>query len=138
MNMNDIIRSLTESISEFYQENANAQIFILNGLSNLNEKNEEKLTCSYIFKKGKNFNKRCDEEAKYNGYCIKHKKKETEYKDSIEDFDTTCKICLFNKISIMFQPCNHIVSCVNCSNNTLLKKCPICRNEIKKKQKVFF
>ncbi|MDP0561598.1 MAG: RING-HC finger protein [Candidatus Endonucleobacter sp. (ex Gigantidas childressi)] len=44
----------------------------------------------------------------------------------------TCKICLDEKVSILFLPCAHIACCRNCSSS--LRKCPICRVYIKSVQ----
>ncbi|KAJ8311085.1 hypothetical protein KUTeg_011362 [Tegillarca granosa] len=40
-----------------------------------------------------------------------------------------CKICLDNDVSIVFLPCGHLVSCVDCSH--AIRKCPICRVFVK-------
>eukprot|EP00105_Crassostrea_gigas_P008996 XP_011423764.1 PREDICTED: uncharacterized protein LOC105325768 isoform X2 [Crassostrea gigas] len=42
---------------------------------------------------------------------------------------TICKICLDEKVSIVFLPCGHLVSCPQCA--PALTKCPICRKGIK-------
>ncbi|CAD8127372.1 unnamed protein product [Paramecium sonneborni] len=47
----------------------------------------------------------------------------------------TCYICKDRKANIIFQPCFHLNSCQECSNDQ--DKCPICREFIQKKQKVF-
>lgn len=44
---------------------------------------------------------------------------------------TICKICLDNKVSVVFLPCGHLVACKQCSR--ALRKCPICRQNIKKR-----
>ncbi|CAC5363204.1 unnamed protein product [Mytilus coruscus] len=41
----------------------------------------------------------------------------------------TCKICLDEPIAIVFLPCGHLSSCVNCA--PALRRCPICRAFIK-------
>lgn len=41
----------------------------------------------------------------------------------------TCKICLEEPVSIVFLPCGHLASCVNCA--PMLRRCPICRTFIK-------
>lgn len=40
-----------------------------------------------------------------------------------------CKICLDEIVSIVFLPCGHLVSCVDCSH--AIRKCPICRVFVK-------
>ena len=47
----------------------------------------------------------------------------------------TCKICLVKEIRVVFLPCGHLMSCVNCTRK--LKKCAVCRQFIHKKQKTY-
>lgn len=47
-----------------------------------------------------------------------------------------CKICYVNQVNVMFLPCGHIVSCVDCAE--ALKQCPICRKEIEYVARGFF
>lgn len=47
-----------------------------------------------------------------------------------EDIEFKCKICFEKNLGILFLPCRHFVSCGNCSTD--LKKCVICRADIKK------
>ena len=49
--------------------------------------------------------------------------------------DRICKICSSNHIGVVFFPCGHLISCVNCSPK--LKDCPFCRQFIKGKIKTF-
>ena len=49
--------------------------------------------------------------------------------------DRICKICLSNQVGVVFLPCGHLFSCVNCSPK--LKDCPFCRQFIKGKIKTF-
>lgn len=54
-----------------------------------------------------------------------------------EDLDILiCQICLDKKCEILFLPCAHLASCLQCSN--AFNKCPVCRKDIKKKIKVFY
>ncbi|XP_076818322.1 E3 ubiquitin-protein ligase XIAP-like isoform X2 [Clavelina lepadiformis] len=41
-----------------------------------------------------------------------------------------CKICLDNIADVVFVPCGHLCSCVDCAQ--ALRKCPICRSKIEK------
>ncbi|CAG2212464.1 unnamed protein product [Mytilus edulis] len=41
-----------------------------------------------------------------------------------------CKICLENKVNVVFLPCGHICACLDCS--PAIRKCAICREFIKK------
>lgn len=47
-----------------------------------------------------------------------------------------CKICCEERVSIVFLPCGHLVSCAQCA--PALKKCPMCRKPIKGSTKVTF
>lgn len=47
----------------------------------------------------------------------------------------SCKICFDEQRQVVFLPCGHLVCCKICSN--LVKKCPICRNEIAEVQEIF-
>ena len=49
--------------------------------------------------------------------------------------DRICKICWSNQVGVVFLPCGHLISCVNCSPK--LKDCPFCRQFIKGKIKTF-
>jgi len=40
-----------------------------------------------------------------------------------------CKICLGEEVEVVFVPCGHLVSCVQCAPS--LKDCPVCRTKIK-------
>lgn len=39
-----------------------------------------------------------------------------------------CKICLGEEVEVVFVPCGHLVSCVQCAPS--LKNCPVCRTKI--------
>ena len=52
------------------------------------------------------------------------KKKNNELKER-----TLCKVCLEKAVNIVFLPCGHFVSCLDCSY--CLNTCPICRDDIK-------
>ncbi|WP_095210629.1 RING-HC finger protein [Endozoicomonas ascidiicola] len=41
-----------------------------------------------------------------------------------------CKICLDKSADIVFVPCGHLVSCIDCAQ--ALRKCPMCRGKIDK------
>ncbi|VDI37541.1 Hypothetical predicted protein [Mytilus galloprovincialis] len=45
-----------------------------------------------------------------------------------------CKICLENKVNVVFLPCGHICACSDCS--PAIRKCAICREFIKNVMKV--
>ncbi|KAH9525291.1 hypothetical protein Btru_000996 [Bulinus truncatus] len=39
-----------------------------------------------------------------------------------------CKVCLDEQVAIVFLPCSHFVTCLDCSY--ALSKCPVCRKHI--------
>lgn len=53
----------------------------------------------------------------------------------IEPIDNKCCVCLDNTKCILFIPCNHVCCCQTCSDYTI--NCPICREIIQEKKKVF-
>lgn len=53
---------------------------------------------------------------------------------TISKEEILCIVCMDKKRCVAFLPCNHKVSCVNCSKKLFFeaKKCPICRTAIQK------
>ena len=47
-----------------------------------------------------------------------------------------CKICFNNKLNVVFDPCGHFCTCIDCAQN--IETCPICRVIIEKKNKNFY
>ena len=48
-----------------------------------------------------------------------------------------CKICLVAEICYIFVPCGHGCTCENCALNRDLKNCPICREKITTRMKIY-
>lgn len=46
-----------------------------------------------------------------------------------------CKICMDSEVGIVFLPCGHLTTCVNCAPN--LEDCPVCRCAIKATVRTF-
>jgi len=46
-----------------------------------------------------------------------------------------CKICMDGEVGIVFLPCGHLATCVNCAPN--LEDCPVCRSAIKATVRTF-
>ena len=46
----------------------------------------------------------------------------------------TCIACMFNEISIIFRPCNHLCTCESCSEK--INICPMCRQLITSRMKI--
>jgi len=60
----------------------------------------------------------------------------SELADSPSQFpEYTCVICKTNKSIMVFKKCGHLISCYSCS--TQLNKCPMCREEIDEKIRVY-
>lgn len=55
--------------------------------------------------------------------------------ETSQNMATTCKICYNKEIGVVFLPCGHICSCVDCA--TGLEKCAMCRSEIIAVNRVF-
>ncbi|XP_066156172.1 death-associated inhibitor of apoptosis 1-like [Euwallacea fornicatus] len=55
--------------------------------------------------------------------------------ESQGDVKTLCKICLQQEVGVVFLPCGHIVSCVECSS--ALKSCPVCRKPLEATVRAF-
>jgi hypothetical protein len=65
--------------------------------------------------------------------------KNLKVKESLHNLETkiTCVVCLCNARNVIFGPCNHLASCISCSKNPLLKKCPLCRKPFDSTIRVF-
>ncbi|XP_065169883.1 baculoviral IAP repeat-containing protein 7-B-like isoform X2 [Atheta coriaria] len=46
-----------------------------------------------------------------------------------------CKICMDCEVGIVFLPCGHLATCINCAPN--LQDCPVCRSAIKATVRTF-
>ena len=59
-------------------------------------------------------------------------------KETLEKYEeqNLCKICMDKEKCILFQPCGHLIICENCIPS-LEKKCPLCRQPIKKFVKAY-
>jgi len=53
------------------------------------------------------------------------------------DEATECVICLANKKNVLFLPCRHMCTCQDCSTDTNIDKCPMCRESIEDRIIVF-
>jgi hypothetical protein len=59
--------------------------------------------------------------------------------DTIADgssISLNCNICKINKKCVVYQPCNHLLSCWSCAVKTAI--CPNCNQKISSFFKVFF
>jgi hypothetical protein len=54
-----------------------------------------------------------------------------------EEESKLCRICLDRKSDTVFIPCGHVCVCQTCSKSPLLKLCPIDRQPIRHKQKIY-
>ena len=46
-----------------------------------------------------------------------------------------CKLCLDLDAAVLFDPCGHICTCVNCSQ--AVGECPMCRTAIRRKIRAY-
>ena len=56
--------------------------------------------------------------------------------NNVIDQEKECCICMNDTIQIAFDPCGHVSCCVKCAED--LDSCPMCRNHITKKIRLFF
>lgn len=57
------------------------------------------------------------------------------YKETEES--SLCVMCISNEKNIILLPCKHLCLCKDCSYNSKLKNCPICRTEITEQMRIF-
>jgi hypothetical protein len=56
-------------------------------------------------------------------------------KQKVDRHETLCIICLRNQKNCVFLPCGHLYTCMKCSKDLIT--CPICREVVKQKVRVF-
>ena len=56
---------------------------------------------------------------------------------TLEEYKTSCCICLEKFPDIVLNPCNHLCLCQDCSRQHQLKTCPICKTNIHQKIQVY-
>ena len=67
-------------------------------------------------------------------------KENLKVKNNLQDLETkiTCVVCQSNVRNVIFNPCNHLATCISCSKNPMLnKKCPLCRKKFENTTRVF-
>jgi len=74
--------------------------------------------------------------------CQKNKtaiRKNLKVKESIHNIETkvTCVVCLTHMRNVVFSPCNHLATCITCSKNPSLDKCPLCRKKFERTTRIF-
>ncbi len=56
-----------------------------------------------------------------------------------DDTDVTrkyeCKVCMNRLIGVVFMPCGHAMSCLECANR--VKKCPVCKRSINEISRIY-
>ena len=52
--------------------------------------------------------------------------------------DTLCCVCMDSPRGVVLIPCGHLVLCLRCAENGKITECPMCRQKIEKRQRVFF
>jgi hypothetical protein len=48
------------------------------------------------------------------------------------DEEEQCILCYKYKKNIVYEPCNHVISCYECFEKLLRKECPVCKTNITK------
>jgi hypothetical protein len=61
-------------------------------------------------------------------------KKDVQVEDGIQ-MRLTCKICWDQESQLVFIPCGHVGTCLTCGSKLL--KCPICRSDIRRRNRIF-
>lgn len=74
-------------------------------------------------------------EKKEEAECKENKAVSLEEENRLLKEARLCKICMDNEVGIVFLPCGHLASCVNCAPN--LQDCPVCRSAIKATVRTF-
>ena len=77
----------------------------------------------------------------YNSLEAENQKLKKAYDNMNRKFDELiesrlCKVCMDEEACIVFVPCDHLMSCINCSPS--LKNCAICRRPVKSTRRVYF
>jgi len=58
-----------------------------------------------------------------------------EFDENVEDV-RVCTICVSRPRDVVFLPCGHVCSCVQCANQ--LDTCPVCRRQVHSRSAIFF
>lgn len=69
-------------------------------------------------------------------YVVRTKGKNAIQKICSKQSNYICKVCFDKDIEIFYLPCQHAVTCSECSNS--LNACPVCRAPLIKKLKIYF
>lgn len=77
------------------------------------------------------------EELQKSQVLVEPKSEDLEHDDKELDIETRCKVCLVNKSSLVFMPCQHVAVCGQCVFG-IGPNCPICRSAIEKTIPLFY
>jgi len=67
----------------------------------------------------------------------RHKEKLLQQKLEMAEASTVCVVCQEHAKSVLILPCRHLCLCQRCSENQLLRTCPLCRENIESKIQTF-
>ncbi|KAG0432527.1 hypothetical protein HPB47_020757 [Ixodes persulcatus] len=79
--------------------------------------------------------KRQIEEALKVVTTIKKEEIQVDEKPTQKQVDNSCAVCLGDQKSVLFMPCQHLVTCVDCA--TKVDQCPMCREQISARIRAF-
>lgn len=66
---------------------------------------------------------------------IKKEEIQVDEKPTQKQVDNSCAVCLGDQKSVLFMPCQHLVTCVDCA--TKVDQCPMCREQISARIRAF-
>lgn len=65
----------------------------------------------------------------------------TSYSENLKrqiDDTILCQICFERNRNMCFRPCRHVIACMQCGNDPLIDRCPMCTVIIRRKEKLYF
>ena len=125
----------------FDEGNINIPVEFLEYVENIEEenKNYKKIPIRYIEKLMDSFEVQKDQiQSLEEEKKIMEKEKQKLEKEKKNSMDARmCIICCEKEICYVFIPCGHQNTCENCAMKSDLKDCPVCRQRIKNRFKIY-
>jgi hypothetical protein len=78
--------------------------------------------------------------VKLENLATEHESGQTILRDKVEELEDglTCVICMVKPKNVCLFPCSHVCMCEACAGESWVEPCPICREPVMSKQKLFF